>query len=55
VGSGDKVDAVPLADLQRRIQGVIMYDIIQADGKIEASETKAINELKEIIDLVVDK
>ncbi len=32
-----------------------MYDIIQADGKIEASETKAINELKEIIDLVVDK
>jgi uncharacterized tellurite resistance protein B-like protein len=32
-----------------------MYDIIQADGKIEVSETKAINELKEIIDMVVDK
>jgi len=32
-----------------------MYDIIQADGKIQESETKAINELKEIIHLVVDK
>ena len=32
-----------------------MYEIIQADGKVEESETKAINELKEIIDMVVDK
>ncbi len=29
-----------------------MYDIIHADGKVDASETKAVNELKEIIDLV---
>ncbi len=29
-----------------------MYDIILADGKVEISETKAVNELKEIIDLV---
>jgi uncharacterized tellurite resistance protein B-like protein len=32
-----------------------MHDIILADGKIQESETKAINELKEIIHLVVDK
>ncbi|MCW5912171.1 MAG: TerB family tellurite resistance protein [Cyclobacteriaceae bacterium] len=29
-----------------------MYDIIHADGKVEESETKAVNELKEIIDLL---
>jgi len=28
-----------------------MYDIINADGKIDESETKALNELKEIIDI----
>ncbi len=28
-----------------------MYDIINADGKIEESETRALNELKEIIDI----
>jgi uncharacterized tellurite resistance protein B-like protein len=29
-----------------------MYDIIHADGKVEESETKAVNELKEVIDLL---
>ncbi|MBN8575794.1 MAG: TerB family tellurite resistance protein [Cyclobacteriaceae bacterium] len=29
-----------------------MYDIIHADGKVLESETKAVNELKEIIDLL---
>jgi uncharacterized tellurite resistance protein B-like protein len=28
-----------------------MYDIINADGKVEESETAALNELKEIIDM----
>jgi uncharacterized tellurite resistance protein B-like protein len=28
-----------------------MYDIINADGKIDESETQALNELKEIIDI----
>ncbi len=28
-----------------------MYDIINADGKVEESETRALNELKEIIDI----
>jgi len=28
-----------------------MYDIINADGKVDESETKAMNELKEIIDI----
>jgi len=28
-----------------------MYDIIQADGKIDESETAAMNELKEIIEM----
>jgi len=32
-----------------------MFDIINADGKVDESETKAMNELKEIIDLVSDK
>lgn len=29
-----------------------MYDVIHADGKVDEAETKAINELKGIIDLV---
>lgn len=29
-----------------------MYDIIHADGKVSAAETKAVNELKEIIDML---
>ncbi len=29
-----------------------MYDVIHADGKVDAAETKAINELKGIIDMV---
>jgi uncharacterized tellurite resistance protein B-like protein len=28
-----------------------MYDIINADGKVDESETKALNALKEIIDI----
>lgn len=28
-----------------------MYDIIHADGRVDESETKAINELKQIIDM----
>lgn len=28
-----------------------MYDIINADGKIDESETEALNELKEIIEM----
>lgn len=28
-----------------------MYDIIHADGRVDDSETKALNELKEIIDI----
>ena len=28
-----------------------MYDIINADGKVDESETKALNELKQIIDI----
>lgn len=32
-----------------------MYDIINADGKIDASETKALDELKEIIDMGAQK
>jgi uncharacterized tellurite resistance protein B-like protein len=28
-----------------------LYDVINADGKIDESETKALNELKEIIDI----
>lgn len=30
-----------------------MYDIIHADGKVEASETTALNELKDIIEMGV--
>lgn len=29
-----------------------MYDIIHADGKVSAAETKAVNELKDIIDML---
>jgi len=32
-----------------------MYDIINADGKIEESETKALDELKQIIDIGAQK
>jgi uncharacterized tellurite resistance protein B-like protein len=28
-----------------------MYDIIHADGKVDESETAALNELKEIIEM----
>jgi uncharacterized tellurite resistance protein B-like protein len=30
-----------------------MYDIIHADGKVEESETKALNQLKDIIEMGV--
>ena len=32
-----------------------MYDIINADGKIDESETKALEELKQIIDIGAEK
>ena len=32
-----------------------MYDIINADGKIDESETKALDELKQIIDIGTQK
>jgi len=32
-----------------------MYDIINADGKIDTSETQALNELKEIIEMGITK
>ncbi|MBL7860582.1 MAG: TerB family tellurite resistance protein [Cyclobacteriaceae bacterium] len=32
-----------------------MYDIIHADGKVSEAETKAVNELKEIIDILTTK
>lgn len=32
-----------------------MYDIIHADGKVSEAETKAVNELKEIIDILTAK
>lgn len=32
-----------------------MYDIIHADGKIDETETKAINDLKKIIDLASER
>jgi uncharacterized tellurite resistance protein B-like protein len=32
-----------------------MFDIIHADGKVEVSETKALEELKRIIDVSVEK
>ncbi len=32
-----------------------MYDIINADGRIDESETKALNELKQIIDIGAQK
>lgn len=32
-----------------------MYDIINADGKVDESETKALDELKQIIDIGAEK
>lgn len=32
-----------------------MYDIINADGKVHESETKALKELKQIIDIATEK
>ena len=32
-----------------------MYDIINADGKVHESETKALKELKQIIDIGIEK